>query len=79
MFRLSENCAEITLHEPVEILTNLKMNLADVDERLRARDFYGKVIERMGENVETHLVRFTSLPPEIEGYFQALRQHAVKP
>jgi class 3 adenylate cyclase len=79
MFRLSENCAEITLHEPVEMLTNLKMNLADVDERLRARDFYGKVIERMGENVETHLVRFTSVPPEIDGYFQALRQHAVKP
>ena len=79
MVRLSENCAEVTLHEPVEILTNLKMNLADVDEKLRARDFYGKVIERAGENGETHVVRFTSVPPEVDGYFQALRQHAVKP
>lgn len=79
MLRLSENCAEVTLYEPVEILTNLKMNLADVDEKLRARDFYGKVIERTGENGETHVVRFTSVPPEVDGYFQALRQHAVKP
>lgn len=55
--QLSKNCAEITLGGPVEILTNLKMNLGDVDEKLSARDFYGKVIERSGEKRLTHMVR----------------------
>jgi hypothetical protein len=48
---------------PLEILTNLKMNLADVDEKQGARDFYGKVIEAKGENGEAHVVGFTSVPP----------------
>jgi adenylate cyclase len=79
VLRLSKNCAEIALHEPLEILTNLKMNLADVDEKLGARDFYGKVIERTGENGEAHVVGFTSVPPEVDAYFQSHRQHAVRP
>jgi class 3 adenylate cyclase len=79
VLRLSKNCAEITLHEPLEILTNLKMNLADVDEKLGARDFYGKVIEGIGENGEAHVVGFTSVPPEVDAYFQSHRQHAAKP
>ena len=78
MLRLSKNCAGVTLHEPVEVLTNLKMNLADVDEKLGARDFYGKVIERTGERGEAHVVRFTSVPPEVDAYFQSHRQHAVQ-
>jgi adenylate cyclase len=79
VLRLSKNCAEISLDSPVEILTNLKMNLADVDEKLAARNFYGKVIERSGENGQTHAVRFTSVPPEIDAYFQSHRQHAPRP
>jgi len=77
--RLSKNCAEITLGEPVEMLTNLKMNLGDVDENLSVRDFYGKVIKRSEEKEQTHVVHFTSVPPEVDAYFQALRQHAAKP
>jgi len=69
--RLSKNCAEITLSGPVSVLTNLRMNLAAVDENLSARDFYGKVIERSGEKGSTQLIRFTSVPPEIDAYFQA--------
>jgi hypothetical protein len=60
-------------------MTNLKMNLADVDEKLSARDFYGKVIKCSGEKAQTHLVRFTSVPPEIDAYFQAHRQYAANP
>ena len=74
--RLSKNCAEITLGGPVSVLTNLRMNLADVDEKLSARDFYGKVIERSGEKGPTQLIRFTSVPPEIDAYFQAHLQLA---
>jgi len=76
--RLSKNCAEITLRGPIEVLTNLKMNLGDVDEQLSARDFYGKVIERSRQNRQIHMVRFTSLPPEVDAYFQAHMQYAAR-
>jgi PAS domain S-box-containing protein len=79
VFRLSKSSAEVVFDAPVKTLTNLKMNLGDVDENLAARDFYGKVIDRSGEDEQTHLVRFTSVPPEVDAYFQSHRQHAVKP
>jgi len=77
--RLSKKSAEIDFNEPVEPLTNLKMNLGDVDEKLSARDFYGKVIKHSGEKGQTHVVHFTSVPPEVDAYFQSHRQHAAKP
>jgi hypothetical protein len=79
VIQLSEKTALIALDEPLEPLTNLKMNLGDVDEKLSARDFYGKVIERSRENGQAHVVRFTSVPPEVDAYFQSHRQHTVKP
>jgi len=78
MVRLSKDCAEIMLGTSIEILTNLKMNLGDVDEKLSAKDFYGKIMERSEEKEQTYLVYFTSVPPEVDGYLQALLQHAVK-
>jgi adenylate cyclase len=78
VLRLSKNCAEITLGSPVEILTNLKMNLGEVDEKLAARDLYGKVMGRSGEDGQAHVVRFTSVPPEVDAYFQSHRQHGAK-
>ena len=78
VLRLSKKSAEIDFNEPIEPLTNLKMNLGDVDEKLSAKDFYGKVIERSWENRQTHVVRFTSVPPEVDAYFQALRQYAAR-
>jgi adenylate cyclase len=77
--RLSKNCAEITLGAPFEMMTNLKMNLEDVDEKLSAKVFYGKVVERSGETAQIHIVHFTSVPPEVDAYFQAHRQYARKP
>ena len=76
--RLSKTWAEITLGAPVDMLTNLKMNLGDVDENLSVRDFYGKVIKCSEKKKQTHVVHFTSVPPEVDAYFQALRQHAAK-
>ncbi len=75
--RLSKNSAEITLGDPVEMMTNVKMNLVDVDENLSARNFYGKVIKRSRENGPTHVIHFTSVPPEINAYYNAFRQHAA--
>jgi len=76
--RLSEKTAIIVLEEPLESLTNLKMNIGEVDEKLSTRDFYGKVIERLKEVEHTHEVYFTSIPPEVDAYFQSHRQHASK-
>ena len=76
--RLSEKTAVIALAEPLEPLTNLKMNVGNVNEKLSARDFYGKVIERSEDNGLTHVIRFTSVPPEVDAYFQSHRQHAAK-
>ncbi len=75
---LSRKCAKIIFDGPVEMLTNLKMNLEDVDERLAMKDFYGKVIESSEEKDFSHVVRFTSIPPEVDAYFQSHRQHSAK-
>jgi len=77
--RLSKKCAEISLAGTVSLLTNLKMNLRDVDENLSTRHFYGKVIKRTGKGGLTQLIRFTSVPPEVDAYFQAHLQYAAKP
>jgi len=77
VIRLSRKCAEIVLDAPLEMLTNLKMNLADVYENLANKDFYGKVIEQPANNEQIHLVRFTSVPSEVDAYFQSHLQHAA--
>jgi adenylate cyclase len=78
VIRLSKQGAEIALDAPVEVLANLKMNLRDVDENLVIKDFYGKAIENSGPNEQIHMVRFTSVPSEVDAYFQSHRQHAEK-
>jgi len=60
------------------MLANLKLNLGNVDENLAHKDFYGKVIEQLNNNEQSHLVRFTSVPPEVDAYFQSHLQHAAK-
>jgi len=77
--QLSEKSALIALDEPLEPLTNLKMNLGDIGDKLSVKDFYGKVIERPKEKELIHLVRFTSVPPEVDAYFHSHRQHAAGP
>jgi adenylate cyclase len=75
--RLSKNCAEISLCAQVEIMANLKMNLMDVDEKLSARYFYGKVVKQLAQQNHIYVVRFTSIPSEIDSYFQAILKYHV--
>jgi len=75
---LSNKGAEIELEEPLELLTNIKMNLGDVPEELASKDFYGKVIQCTGKDDQSYIVRFTSASPEVSAYFQALRQYGAK-
>jgi hypothetical protein len=53
------------------------MNLKDVDEKLLVKAFYGKAIRRLVEKGPTQLVRFTSVSPEVDAYFQAHLRYAV--
>jgi hypothetical protein len=55
------------------------MNLGDIGDKLSVKDFYGKVIERPKEKELIHLVRFTSVPPEVDAYFHSHRQHGAVP
>lgn len=77
VIRLSRNRAEIALEASVGVLANLKMKLEGVDEKLSAKPFYGKVVEGAIKKGRSHLVRFTSVPPEVDAYFQAYLQHAA--
>jgi len=78
VIRLSRKGAEIELKESLEILTNLKMNLENVTEGLAAKNFYGKIVEPEGESPQAQKVRFTSVPPEVDSYFQAHLQYSTK-
>jgi adenylate cyclase len=75
--RLSEKGAEIALDEAIEMLINLKMGIRNINEKIAAKVFYGKVIKRLGEKRPIHFVRFTSVPPEVDAYFQAYLQYAA--
>ena len=66
------------MEQPLDLLTNIKMNLSDVPEDLSSKDFYGKVIETAGEARNQYRIRFTSASPEIAAYFQALRQYGTR-
>ncbi len=76
---LTKNSAEIIFDRSVEILTNLKMNLGEVDEKLSAKNFYGKAVRQSERSGQAYVVRFTSVSPEVDAYLQALRQHVAEP
>ena len=77
LVRLSKHWAEITLRDSVELLTNLKFKLREVDEQLSVREGYGKVIKQSTTTENTYLISFTSLSPEVSAYFQACQQCAA--
>ncbi len=72
--QLSKKSAEIVLETPVDQLANLKMGLIEVEDELMSKNFYGKKIDQSKENHS--IIRFTSIPPEINSYFHAYRHHA---
>jgi len=72
ILRLSPRSAEIRLETELEPMENLKLNLCDVSEDLSQKDFFGKIIKDCSRDKKTHILRFTSVPPEVRAYFQAL-------
>lgn len=77
--KLSKRSAELTLDGPVDLLSNIKMNLVDVYAELAVKDFYGKVIDRSEKDAFSYVVRFTSIPLEVVSYMLAYQQCAADP
>ncbi len=78
ILRLSPRSAEIRLKTALEPLTNLKLNLSDVSDDLSQKVFFGKIIKDSSRNKLSHILRFTSVPPEISAYFQTLCWYGAK-
>jgi adenylate cyclase len=70
--KLSKVSAEIISDEPLDRLSNIKVNLDDEDGDLSSKDLYAKVIDEPGEN--SYILRFTSVPAEVAAYFKAFRK-----
>ena len=74
---ISSSAIVLELEEDLSIMQNIKLNLVHVSHKIRSKDIYGKVLEKKEHSEKQYLfhIRCTSVPPEIDGYFQALRQH----
>lgn len=64
LVRLSPRRAELVSAEPLDPLSNLRLQLAG-DAEL-ATDFYGKVLAEPAEHPGADVIRFTSMPPDVE-------------
>jgi adenylate cyclase len=73
--KLSAHGAEIRSQQSVELLSNLKMNLATGKHKAKGLgDIYAKVVEKSVDNPTHFRIRFTGIPPEIAAIFYYLRQ-----
>jgi class 3 adenylate cyclase len=73
---LSRHGAHVRFGAPVELMANVRLNLNGVDEALASKDLYGKITRHVDEQGEVYLVTFTSVPAELDAYFQAHLQFA---
>lgn len=75
---LSKSAANIILSDPVPVLTNLKMNLSQVDDRLASAYFYCKVMGLSDKRKNEYTIMFTAVPVEIEAFFQGIHFNTTK-
>lgn len=74
LVKLSTCSAEICSEYPVELLSNLKMNLVTGMEKARGLgDIYAKVVEISADSPTNFCVRFTGIPPEVAALLYYLR------
>jgi class 3 adenylate cyclase/PAS domain-containing protein len=72
LLQLSRHSAVMRLQLDHDLFTNLKFNLSEAAKELSCKDFYGKVVGISDTNCGIYTVRFTSLPPAVGDYFQAV-------
>ncbi|WP_041781416.1 CHASE2 domain-containing protein [Allocoleopsis franciscana] len=74
LVKLSTGSAQICSEYPVELLSNLKMNLVTGMEKARGLgDIYAKVVEISADSPTNFCVRFTGIPAEVAALLYYLR------
>ena len=75
LVKLSIHTAEIRGDYPVELLSNLKINLLNGTEKARGLgDIYAKVVEQSADSPTHFYISFTGIPPEVAALLDYLRQ-----
>ena len=75
LVRLSAHTAEIGGEYPVELLSNLKINLLSGTEKARGLgDIYAKVVQLSADGSTNFHIAFTGIPPEVAALLYYLRQ-----
>jgi adenylate cyclase len=80
LVKLSGCTAEIYSEYPVELLSNLKINLLTGTEQARGLgDIYAKVVEISADSPSNFCVGFTGIPPEVAALLYYLRHASSLP
>ncbi|KAF3888245.1 MULTISPECIES: CHASE2 domain-containing protein [Nostocales] len=74
LVQLSASSAQLRTKQPVQILSNLQIQLLAEDEKLNKLDVYAKVVKVANDNQTNFGIRFTATPTEIAVYFKQLCQ-----
>ena len=75
LVKLSPNSAELCSEYPLELLSNLKLNLLTGTEKARGLgDIYAKVVEKSTHSQAHFCICFTAVPPEVAALLYYLRQ-----
>ncbi|MFP4104072.1 CHASE2 domain-containing protein [Coleofasciculus sp.] len=75
IIKLSAHGAEICSKQPIELFSNLKINLVMGTKKAKGLgDIYAKVVEKSVDSPNHFGIRFTGIPPEIAAVLYYLRQ-----
>jgi len=74
LVKLSLDGAELSTIEPLQIFSNIQIQLYVENEKLNQQLIYSKVVKILNENETNnhYYLRFTSLPTEIKAWFEEL-------
>jgi len=79
LVKLSANSAELRTEYPLELLSNLKLNLLIGTEKARGLgDLYAKVVEKSADSKAHFCICFTAVPPEIAALLYYWRQSSLQ-
>lgn len=70
--KLSSDSAELSTNQPLEVLSNLQLQLYVEDEKLNHQQIYAKVVKILDKNQHIFHLRFTAIPADIKAYFAGL-------
>ncbi len=73
LIKLSPNQAEISTEYPLELFSNLQINLLTTTN-VSNEDIYAKVVAHSAQNAHHYLIQFTSVSPELVAVLKKLRE-----